>query len=297
MMEWLEKLLTARGIYFDRDGNRIRCFPHVINIAVKTGVKYMTGDNHNEAEATKEQVHEDVRQVSTHDDLEYARILNNDPIGKVRTLSNWFRTSGQRRDILKAVIMQGNAILRSKRAEATASPPPPLSHSSAIPPSPTPAPDVQGEASDDEPIFTEFLALVVLLRDVDTRWSSMYLMILRLLELYPAVNYVLHDPKHAKDRHLLLRRKELVVLKDITTFLKLFHKTQELLSANRTPTLAYAIPAYELLLEGLDAMKQGFPGLQHAIIASERKLIEYLSLCRRSRLYSLAMGAFVFSSY
>ncbi|KAL1717667.1 hypothetical protein EV715DRAFT_165085, partial [Schizophyllum commune] len=213
-----------------------RCFPHVINIAVKTG-------------------------VSTHHDFEYARILSNDPIGKVRTLSNWFRTSGQRRDILKAVILRGNAILRSKRAQAASSPPPP-----------------------------EFLALVILLRDVDTRWSSMYLMILRLLELYPAVNYVLHDPKHARDRHLLLQRKELAVLKDITTFLKLFHKTQELLSANRTPTLAYAIPAYELLLEGLDAMKQGFPGLRHAIIASERKLIEYLSLCRRSRLYSLAMG-------
>ncbi|KAL1746119.1 ribonuclease H-like domain-containing protein [Schizophyllum fasciatum] len=306
MMEWLEKLLKDRHIYFDRDGNRIRCFPHVINIAVKTGVKYMTKDRNTEAEATEEQVHEDVPEVSVYSDLEYAQILDNDPIGKARTLSNWFRLSDQRRSALKTAILRGNAALREQRERAAARPSNPTSPSANtspwLPLSTAPAPQAgqagdeaappaaDSAATDEVPLFNELLAVVTLLRDVDTRWSSVYLMILRLLELYPAAKYVLCDPKHAKDRHHLLQPKELKVLKDISIFLSLFHKTQELLSANRTPTLAYAIPAYELLLQGLEALKRGLPGLRHAIVASQRKLIEYLSLCRRSRLYALAMA-------
>ena len=60
MIEAMEKLLCQCGIEFDRDGNWIRfvllrflnntvsfwniwkCFSHIVNIAVKTGLKYLT---------------------------------------------------------------------------------------------------------------------------------------------------------------------------------------------------------------------------------------------------------------
>ncbi|THH14133.1 hypothetical protein EUX98_g9644 [Antrodiella citrinella] len=42
MMLELELLLAEDGIEFHRDGNRIRCFPHVLNIAVKAALKLLT---------------------------------------------------------------------------------------------------------------------------------------------------------------------------------------------------------------------------------------------------------------
>ncbi|KDQ11718.1 hypothetical protein BOTBODRAFT_177105 [Botryobasidium botryosum FD-172 SS1] len=41
-MEHLAVRLQRLGIPFDKDGNRIRCFPHVINIAVTAGIEHLT---------------------------------------------------------------------------------------------------------------------------------------------------------------------------------------------------------------------------------------------------------------
>ncbi|GLB45637.1 putative encoded by [Lyophyllum shimeji] len=42
MMEFVALLLRDMGVYFDKEGNRIRCFPHIINLAVKAGLKQLT---------------------------------------------------------------------------------------------------------------------------------------------------------------------------------------------------------------------------------------------------------------
>ncbi|KAI1783912.1 hypothetical protein LXA43DRAFT_1101982 [Ganoderma leucocontextum] len=42
MIAELEHILTANGIKFNRDGNRFRCFPHIVNITVRHGLKALT---------------------------------------------------------------------------------------------------------------------------------------------------------------------------------------------------------------------------------------------------------------
>ncbi|KAJ7442790.1 hypothetical protein B0H11DRAFT_1881689 [Mycena galericulata] len=75
--------LRSIGIPFDVEGNRIRCFPHVVNIAVKTGLKELT-----ELPA-------------------YQPDICN-PIGEAHSLVTACRASGQRREALEKTIEQGN---------------------------------------------------------------------------------------------------------------------------------------------------------------------------------------------
>ncbi|KAL1745751.1 ribonuclease H-like domain-containing protein, partial [Schizophyllum fasciatum] len=228
MMEHLEKLLTHRGIYFDRDGNRIRF---------------------------------------------YIQVLIRDPVGSARAISTFVRWSDQRRLDLEFAIKKGNELLRQRAARQA-----------------NPNIEAEGEVQEDTLPFDVPLRVVVLLRDVDTRWSATYLMIRRLLYLYPAVVYMFQADKYRADRAKLLDNIQLRVLTEISIYMRLFHQVQELFSASNTPTLSHVIPAYELLLKGLKKLKKKLPGLAHVIQASEAKLVEYLGKSRRSRLYALAMG-------
>jgi len=78
--------------------------------------------------------------------LDYLQVLQSDVVSSARQLVTACRASGQRREDLSAIIQEG---YRSGTWEKTK------------------------------------LRDVTLLRDVITRWSSVYLMINRLLELYP----------------------------------------------------------------------------------------------------------------
>jgi len=137
VMFWFKKLT-----YF------VRCFPHIINIAVKTGLKYATTIPIDDAEVMPEDISEIFEGTSCHDDWQYREALQGDVIGALRKLVNAVRASGQRRDDLEDAIKSGNTA---------------------------------GS-------FT--LNVLVLLRDVDTRWSSIFNMVDRGFYLYP-VSYLL----------------------------------------------------------------------------------------------------------
>ncbi|KAI0349311.1 hypothetical protein OH77DRAFT_1582550, partial [Trametes cingulata] len=124
-----------------------------------------------------------------------------------------------------------------------------------------------------------------LLRDVDTPWSSTFLMIDRLLTLYPAVQLLMrkHDPD------LLLSDKTLEVLCDIREFLAIPHAVQELLSAENAPTASLALPAYADLIEILKASQGKLPRIAHGIQAAISALEEYMAYTRQTRVYALAM--------
>jgi hypothetical protein len=77
----------------------------------------------------------------------YAKALESDVVGKARSLVSTCRASGQRREDLQSTIMEGN--------------------------------------SSESFLNGKQLRNVQLLRDMDVRWSSTYLMIDRVLELYP----------------------------------------------------------------------------------------------------------------
>ncbi|OJT10844.1 hypothetical protein TRAPUB_12620 [Trametes pubescens] len=184
-------------------------------------------------------------------DPEYAYALRGDPIKNARQLISVCRVSGQRREEFKNTIIEGN------------------------------------EAGS----FGEGVELPKsqLLRDVDTRWSSTFLMIDRLLELYPAVQNFMKKPNYEELACHLLSEKELDVLVDIRGFLLIPHRVQELLSADQTPTASMTLPAYEELLELLKLARDKYSKIVHGIEASISVLEQYLRYTRQTRVYALAM--------
>ncbi|KAH7868449.1 uncharacterized protein C8R40DRAFT_1062037, partial [Lentinula edodes] len=155
------------------------CFPHVINIAVKTALSRLGKVELDEG------------------DDDYADALAKDLVGCARKLVNACRASGKHRDALRDAII-----------------------------------NIQKVQSDNNE--TRQMRAIVLLRDVDTRWSSTFLMIDCLLELYPAVKTFASHNGNADLQALLLSQFDLGVLADIRQFLKAFHLVQELASAQKT---------------------------------------------------------------
>jgi hAT family C-terminal dimerisation region len=150
---------------------------------------------------------------------------------------------------------------------------------------------------------------LALIYDVVTRWSATFNMISRFL-LIQQVSYQLlrflgltsHSIQVvtaflAKPRnHDILREKglnsaDLAVLGHIIQVLLVFHRAQELLSSERTPTLALVLPAYELIFQILRMYinTNQFPHLNFAIRASVTKLEGYMEMARQNECYGMAM--------
>jgi hypothetical protein len=83
----------------------------------------------------------------------------------------------------------------------------------------------------------------------------------------------------------------LCLLNDIRLVLLVFHSVQELLSSERTPTLAVTLPAYEACLKTLqDVVEQDvFPWLNHAIKSAIEKIEKYVKIARKNHVYGIAM--------
>lgn len=77
---------------------------------------------------------------------------------------------------------------------------------------------------------------------------------------------------------------------DIHQVLEVAHKAQQLLSSERTPTLGIALPAYELIIAKWEDLQQVIPELKPFIGRGIRKLEEYMSETRKTRIYAHAMG-------
>ena len=102
-------------------------------------------------------IEEDFPEVISWDvDSDYRDALERDMVSVARKLVNAVRASGQRREALEGIIIEGNAQGWFKNGEG-------------------------------EPYQ---LANLVLLRDVDTRWSSILYMIDRLIVNYPVRNHL-----------------------------------------------------------------------------------------------------------
>ncbi|KAJ7721832.1 hypothetical protein DFH07DRAFT_867753 [Mycena maculata] len=183
---------------------------------------------------------------------EYAEALQSDPVGKSRQIVAACRASGQRRADVKQIIVDGNRKFLWQPGGT--------------------------------------LRVVQLLRDCETRWSSTYLMSDRLLELYPAVQCFLNHPQQTQIAHLLFTTPQYQLLHDIQTILAVPHAAQELLSAEKTPTLSAALPAFEILLESWIDLQTKLPMLSHYIGVGIVKIQEYAAKGRKTRAYALAMS-------
>jgi hypothetical protein len=106
----------------------------------------------------------------------------------------------------------------------------------------------------------------------------------------------LSQPSLSEHTHQLFQSKQYEVLSNIHQILQIPHYCQELLSAEKTPTLSLALPTYELLINLWQKLALEIPELSHYIMLGVSKLLEYVSKGRRSRIYALAMSTSYFSS-
>ncbi|KAH7868956.1 ribonuclease H-like domain-containing protein, partial [Lentinula edodes] len=198
-----------------------------------------------------------------HSTEDYRRSLESDLVSRVRQIITLCRASGNRRDDFRETVMSMCKEMQKNGAH---------------------------ECADDNDNMDGLLErVVVLLRDVDTRWSSTFFMVDRFLELYPAIErFITNDPKLSDT--VLFSAVDIQVLNDIREYLYLFHSIQELASAEKTPTLSIVLPLYEGLIEMLGLMKSTLPNLAHIIEVSLRKLHEYVDKARGTRIYALAMA-------
>ncbi|TEB21112.1 hypothetical protein FA13DRAFT_1643511, partial [Coprinellus micaceus] len=126
---------------------------------------------------------------------------------------------------------------------------------------------------------------------VDTRWSSTFLMIDRVVEMRLAIQAFFKLEKYeGYAAAYSMSEEQFAVLNDIRQFLGLFHVVQELVSAEKTPTLSFVLPMYEKLLTMLDDLKCILPEIASAITSSQTKLRGYLNKARGSPAYTMAIG-------
>ena len=83
---------------------------------------------------------------------------------------------------------------------------------------------------------------------------------------------------------------QIQVASDIRDLLQFFYATQQLVSAEKTPTLSIVLPVYEDLVTTLKTLATVKPKISHAINAGIDKLNQYLAISRSTRIYALAMG-------
>jgi hypothetical protein len=100
----------------------------------------------------------------------------------------------------------------------------------------------------------------------------------------------LDKPKYASLASLQFTAEEYQVLHDILTVLDIPFSAQELLSAEKTPTLSVALPAFEMLVNSWTNLQAVLPELSHYIGVGVHKIREYVQKGRQSRIYALAMS-------
>ncbi|KAH9917776.1 ribonuclease H-like domain-containing protein, partial [Fomitopsis serialis] len=128
---------------------------------------------------------------------------------------------------------------------------------------------------------------VQLLHDVDTRWSAMYNMISRMLILYPAVRHLIQNDTLSNINDL--SDAEFDVLVDIHQVFAAPNAAQELLSAEKTPTLSMALPVFTELMDVWTEQTKTIPELQHYIDIGIDRVQKYVNIARSSQVYALAM--------
>jgi hypothetical protein len=107
-MDSLEQTLTARGIKFTRQEQRIRCFAHVLNLAVHDALAQLPLPDtfkphlHNVPNDLR------VKWREGQEDVAYTAALQSDLVGRVQDLVRNLRSSGQRREAFRAAITTGN---------------------------------------------------------------------------------------------------------------------------------------------------------------------------------------------
>lgn len=258
-MEAFEQALKERGIEYNAQQQRLRCFAHILNLAVQDALASLSRPEAFDLRHLAGNIALKTEWRDGQMDTNYTKALQSDLVTRIQDLVRQLRSSGQRREALQQAIVEGN----------------------------------------HKHIFPSQIKPLQLLRSVPTRWSSAYFMVERFDYLAPAIALLLGKQPNVTtlDLDSMLNVKETTVLTDIRELLSFFHSAQEVLAGEKTPTLPFVIPLYTELLKGLNEMFSVFPKLMHAVYASLKKLEKYREESRSSSLYMLATGMSSSSSW
>ena len=117
------------------------------------------------------------------------------------------------------------------------------------------------------------------------------MLITDLLNVAQAILCFLDKPKYSSLASLQFTAEEYQVLHDVLTLLDIPFSAQELLSAEKTPTLSVALPAFEMLVNAWTSLQAALPELSHYIGVGIHKIQEYVQKGRKSHIYALAMSS------
>ncbi|EUC67677.1 hAT family dimerization protein [Rhizoctonia solani AG-3 Rhs1AP] len=268
MMEQLEFLMHEAGYSFDHEGNRVRCFPHIVNLAViafrdaleESGDKYydhQISKNHQPSQNT----------------LDYLTALKARPDNRCREIVKALR-HGQRKRAFQKLIKEGNdaGLWKIDQKDTQR-----IEHE-------------DGTFSEEVRLIKVAIQLRIrnLLLDCKTRWSSTRDMIQCFLELYPAICHFIMENKESLGSYAFSHR-EFEVLTHIMKVFDVAHRAQELLSSEQTPTLALAFPVYLKMLRDWKDLAKQYGALSYAIKAAMGKIELYMEKSRTSPIHIIAM--------
>lgn len=91
---------------------------------------------------------------------------------------------------------------------------------------------------------------------------------------------------------LVLNKAEACVAKHVHEVVEIPHLAQELLSTDRTPTLAFSLPVYDWIINEWESKQKKYPLLSASIQVGIAKLKEYIAKTQESRTYAFAIGAY-----
>ncbi|QRV97805.1 hAT family dimerization protein [Ceratobasidium sp. AG-Ba] len=251
MMEYLQRYLNKEGHKFSKDGNRICCFPHVINLAVNdvlddlssAATKYLAkqlNDGHTPGPTT----------------TAYINALKSGLVKRIRETiegneKGWWKEYEDQ--MVNERHEDGSEVEVTRRVLVIVAKKP--------------------------------LELILNCR---TRWSSTRNMIKRYIYLYPAIEQYISQNRTILGQYSITLQ-EFKVLNDIAAVLDISHEAQELLSAEQTPTLSLAFPVYDQLICRWKEASNKYPALCSAIDAGIQKIEKYINKSRTSEIHILAM--------
>ncbi|KAF8749017.1 hAT family C-terminal dimerization region [Rhizoctonia solani] len=127
-----------------------------------------------------------------------------------------------------------------------------------------------------------------LLQDSPVQWGLTYLMMDHYETMYPAItDFAFQMRREAVIP--ILDHSQYKVLQDLISILCIPYNAQEVLSLEKTPTLALAIPLFETITWSWEQLATSMPKLLHAISCRIFKLQEYLGMFKDAPVHTIAM--------
>ena len=88
----------------------------------------------------------------------------------------------------------------------------------------------------------------------------------------------------------MLSKAGVCLVRHVHEVVEIPHLAQELLSSDRTPTLAFSLPVYDKIITQWESKQQQYPLLFPCIQMGIAKLKEYIAKTHESQAYAFAIG-------